>query len=101
MRLSCCGQALVERDESFVPAEGSREGGGEQGSTQASPAASDAPLSLLLTTVVVEGGQACKGGSFFAADPTEFGHADQERKSGAFADPGMLSTRSRRAARSR
>ena len=41
-----------------------------------------------MTTVVVEGGQAYKSYSFFAADPTEFGHADQERKSGAFADPG-------------
>jgi hypothetical protein len=88
MGLSGSSQALVERDKGSVPAEGCRQSGGVKGSAQTSPAAGDAALAFLLSAVVVEGCQAGQSRSFFAADAAEFGHADQDRQGGAFADPG-------------
>jgi len=88
MGFAASDQARVERDKCGVPAEGSWKRGRKQGAPQAVPAAGDAALAPLLTTVVVERGKASEGCSLLAADLAEFGHADQQRQRGALADPG-------------
>src|SRR4051812_2907205 len=88
MGFSCSRQALIERDERLVPAEGGREGSGEQGVPQASPAACNVALSLMLSAIIVEGSQTGQRCGFLATDTAEFGHADQDRQGGTLADPG-------------
>ena len=88
MGLSSGSQAYVEGNEGLVPAECRRKRRSKQRTSQPSPAAGDAPLALMLPTVVVEGREPREGCSLLAADTAELGHADQERERGAFADPG-------------
>ena len=88
MSFSARGQARVEIDQGFIPAEGGRQGCGEQRAAQTSAAAGDMSLSLMLSAIVVVGcepGQRC---GFLAVDAAEFRHADDECDCGALAEAG-------------
>ena len=81
-------EAGVERNQRPVPTVGGREGCGEQRAAQAASTTGNAPLSLALSAVVVEGSKTGKRCSFFAANLPKFGHADQKRQRRAFANAG-------------
>src|ERR1700712_2612283 len=88
MCLSVGDKSGVEADQGLVPAEGRRGRCCDQGPPQSSPAASDVALPAVFAAIVIEGCQTGQGCGFLAADPAEFGHADDERQRGAFADAG-------------
>ena len=88
MSLSARGQPAVEGDESLVPAEGRRQGGGKERAAQPAAAAGDVALAFMGSAVVVEGGKAGESGGLLAGDAAEFGHADDDRQRGALADAG-------------
>ena len=75
---AAAGEAGVEGDQRLVPAEGGRQGGGEQRAAQAGASAGDVALTLVRSAVVVERRQAGEGGDLLAADFAEFRHADDE-----------------------
>ena len=54
----------------------------------AAPAAGDVSLALVLSAVVVERRKTGERCGFFAADPAELGHADDEGEGGALAQAG-------------
>ena len=88
MGFAFCGEAAIKVDQSLVPAEGGRERCGDQGPAQATATAGDVTLAPVFAAVVIEWSKPREGSGFFAADLTEFGHADDERQRRALADAG-------------
>ncbi len=88
MSLAVGDKARIEGDQGVVPSEGRRERCGEQRPAQAVAAAGDVALPSVLSAVIVEGRKTGQRGGLLAADAAEFGHADDERQRGAFADAG-------------
>ena len=72
MGFALCYEAGVEGDQSLVPAEGRREGCGEQRAPQPAAASGDFALPSVLSAIGIEGSQPGQGCDFLTADATEF-----------------------------
>ena len=86
MWLAVFGEALVEGNELAVPAIGCWQGRGVDGGAGAGSTTGDMALALVLTTVAIERRQPDQRCGLLAAELAEFGHADQERQGGRYAD---------------
>ena len=86
MGAAACGEASVERGQRLVPAEGGRKRGGEERAAQSCTAAADVAFAFMFPAIVVEWSKTGKCCGFLAVNPTEFGHADDDRKRRALSD---------------